>query len=153
MNIKKYEEVKILQDKTLNEIKRDFKAQTIITAILVILALIICFKAWDTAVKCEELEKYKRSPEDTREIDYGDLNYLLDNSKEIFHSYNINDAGDIYIRNYNSINSLKDEAVHYEGKMYFKSRGRIANYILEDVSKHHNYIKIYEIIEKYFEIA
>lgn len=101
----------------------------------------------------EELEKYKRSPEDTREIHYGDLEYLLDNSKEIFHSYNINDAGDIYIRNYNSINSLKDEAVHYEGKMYFKSRGRIANYILEDVSKHHSYTRIYEIIEKYFEIA
>lgn len=32
MKPKKYEEVKILQDKTLNEIKRDFKAQTIITA-------------------------------------------------------------------------------------------------------------------------
>ena len=51
MNIKKYEEVKILQDKTLNEIKRDFKAQTIITAILVILALIICFKAWGFTYK------------------------------------------------------------------------------------------------------
>lgn len=53
MKPKKYEEVKILQDKTLNEIKRDFKAQTIITAILVILALIICFMSWDTAVKYE----------------------------------------------------------------------------------------------------
>ena len=60
MNIKKYEEVKILQDKTLNKIKRDFKAQTIITAILVILALIICFKAWDTAVKYEELKKINK---------------------------------------------------------------------------------------------
>ncbi len=61
MNIKKYEEVKILQDKTLNEIKRDFKAQTIITAILVILALIICFMSWDTAVKYEALKKDKQA--------------------------------------------------------------------------------------------
>lgn len=61
MKPKKYEEVKILQDKTLNEIKRDFKAQTIITAILVILALIICFMAWDTAVKYEALKKDKKA--------------------------------------------------------------------------------------------
>lgn len=101
----------------------------------------------------EELEKYKRSSEDTRKTHYGDLEYLLDNSKEIFHSYNINDAGDIYIRNYNSINDLKDEAVYYESKIHTKNRGRIANYILEDTSKHHDYNKIYEIIKKYFEIA
>ena len=68
MNIKKYEEVKILQDKTLNEIKRDFKAQTIITAILVILALIICFMAWDTAVKYEALKKDKQALEDITEM-------------------------------------------------------------------------------------
>lgn len=47
MKPKKYEIVNYIAmgDKTLNEIKRDFKAQTIITAILVILALIICFMA------------------------------------------------------------------------------------------------------------
>ena len=74
MKPKKYEEVKILQDKTLNEIKRDFKAQTIITTILVILALIICFKAWDTAVKCEMLKKDKEALEET--------NYKLNNMLE-----------------------------------------------------------------------
>lgn len=88
MNIKKYEEVKILQDKTLNEIKRDFKAQTIITAILVILALIICFKAWDTAVKCEMLKKDKEALEDTVKMqrsmisDLEETNYKLNNMLE-----------------------------------------------------------------------
>lgn len=66
--IKSLEEVKMLQDKTLNEIKRDFKIQIVITAILVILALIICFKAWDTAVKYEVLKK-----DNEKEIYEGDI--------------------------------------------------------------------------------
>lgn len=83
MNIKKYEEVKILQDKTLNEIKRDFKAQTIITAILVILALIICFKAWDTAVKYEELKKDKQALEDITEMQRSMISDLEENCREL----------------------------------------------------------------------
>lgn len=84
MNIKKYEEVKILQDKTLNEIKRDFKAQTIITAILVILALIICFKAWDTAVKYEELKKDKQALEDITEMQRSMISDLEENCKDLY---------------------------------------------------------------------
>lgn len=84
MNIKKYEEVKILQDKTLNEIKRDFKAQTIITAILVILALIICFKAWDTAVKYEELKKDKQALEDITEMQRSMISDLEANCKDLY---------------------------------------------------------------------
>lgn len=68
MNIKKYEEVRREQNRLGNEIKRDFKAQTIITAILVILALIICFMAWDTAVKYEALKKDKQALEDITEM-------------------------------------------------------------------------------------
>lgn len=66
MKQKKYEIANYIAmgDKNLNEIKRDFKAQTIITAILVILALIICFMAWDTAVKYEALKKDKQALED-----------------------------------------------------------------------------------------
>lgn len=88
MKPKKYEEVKILQDKTLNEIKRDFKAQTIITAILVILALIICFMSWDTAVKYEALKKDKQALEDITEMqrsmisDLEETNYKLNNMLE-----------------------------------------------------------------------
>lgn len=84
MNIKKYEEVKILQDKTLNEIKRDFKAQTIITAILVILALIICFKAWDTAVKCEALKKDKQALEDITGMQRSMISDLEENCKDLY---------------------------------------------------------------------
>ena len=84
MKPKKYEEVKILQDKTLNEIKRDFKAQTIITAILVILSLIICFKAWDTAVKYEALKKDKQALEDLTEAQSSMISDLEANCKELF---------------------------------------------------------------------
>lgn len=84
MNIKKYEEVKILQDKTLNEIKRDFKAQTIITTILVILALIICFKAWDTAVKYEALKKDKQALEDITEMQRSMISDLEENCKDLY---------------------------------------------------------------------
>ena len=84
MKPKKYEEVKILQDKTLNEIKRDFKAQTIITAILVILALIICFKAWDTAVKYEALKKEKEALEDLTETQNSMISDLEENCKDLY---------------------------------------------------------------------
>lgn len=81
--IKSLEEVKMLQDKTLNEIKRDFKAQTIITAILVILALIICFKAWDTAVKYEALKKDKQALEDLTEAQSSMISDLEENLKRL----------------------------------------------------------------------
>lgn len=84
MNIKKYEEVKILQDKTLNEIKRDFKAQTIITTILVILALIICFMSWDTAVKYEALKKEKQALEDLTEMQSSMIADLEANCKDLY---------------------------------------------------------------------
>ena len=84
MKPKKYEEVKILQDKTLNEIKRDFKAQTIITAILVILALIICFKAWDTAVKYEALKKEKEALEDLTKTQSSMISDLEANCKDLY---------------------------------------------------------------------
>ena len=84
MNIKKYEEVKILQDKTLNEIKRDFKAQTIITAILVILALIICFMSWNTAVKYEALKKDKQALEDITKMQRSMISDLEENCKDLY---------------------------------------------------------------------
>ena len=84
MKPKKYEEVKILQDKTLNEIKRDFKAQTIITAILVILALIICFMSWDTAVKYEALKKDKQALEYLTEMQRSMISDLEENCKDLY---------------------------------------------------------------------
>ena len=101
----------------------------------------------------EELENYKRESDDNREKRYGDLEYLLDDSKEIMYRYNVNDSGDIYIINHESINRLKEEASYYELQGYKDSRRYISKKIIEDVSKHHNHQKIREIIEKYFEIA
>lgn len=101
----------------------------------------------------EELERYKRESDDTREIQYGDLEYLLDDTKQIFCSYNVNDAGDIYIRNHNSINRLKDDAIYYEKNKYLKDRRYITKKITEDIAIHHSYNTIREIVEKYFEIA
>lgn len=82
--IKSLEEVKMLQDKTLNEIKRDFKAQTIITSILVILALIICFMSWDTAVKYEALKKDKQALEDITEMQRSMISDLEENCKDLY---------------------------------------------------------------------
>lgn len=68
MKPKKYEEVKILQDKTLKEIKRDLKIQSIIIAVLVILALVICFKAMSLAIDYEALEYEKQELEQVVEM-------------------------------------------------------------------------------------
>ena len=86
MKPKKYEIANYIAmgDKTLNEIKRDFKAQTIITAILVILALIICFKAWDTAVKYEALKKEKQALEDLTETQISMIADLEENCKDLY---------------------------------------------------------------------
>ena len=86
MKPKKYEIANYIAmgDKTLNEIKRDFKAQTIITTILVILALIICFTAWDTAVKYEALKKEKQALEDLTETQSSMISDLEANCKDLY---------------------------------------------------------------------
>lgn len=86
MKAKKYEIANYIAmgDKTLNEIKRDFKAQTIITAILVILALIICFMSWNTAVKYEALKKEKQALEDITEMQRSMISDLEENCKNLY---------------------------------------------------------------------
>lgn len=86
-------------DKTLNEIKRDFKAQTIITAILVILALIICFMSWDTAVKYEALKKDKQALEDITEMQRSMISDLEENLKDLFTQVEDLKEGVVYGRN------------------------------------------------------
>ena len=68
MKIKNLEEVKIHQDKTLRKIKRDFKIQTAFMTILVVLALIICFKSMKIAIEYAELEKEKEALEEIIEV-------------------------------------------------------------------------------------
>ena len=101
----------------------------------------------------EELEKYKRDTEDTRETHFGDLKYLPDDSKELFYRYNVNDTGDIYIIHHESINRLKEEAIYYELNGYKDSRRYISQKVIKDVSQHHYYETIKRIVTKYFEIA
>lgn len=84
LKIKNLEEVTIQRNKLSDEIKRDFKAQTIITAILVILALIICFMSWDTAVKYEALKKDKQALEDITEMQRSMISDLEENCKDLY---------------------------------------------------------------------
>lgn len=86
MKPKKYEIANYIAmgDKTLNEIKRDFKAQTMITVILVILALIICFMSWDTAVKYEALKKDKQALEDITKMQRSMIADLEENCRDLY---------------------------------------------------------------------
>ena len=68
MNIKKYEEVRREQNRLSDELKRDFKIQTVITVIVSILAIIVCFKAMSLAIDYEALEKEKQALEEYIEI-------------------------------------------------------------------------------------
>ena len=84
MKIKNYEEVKILQDKTLNEIKRDYKIMTVFMAILIILALVICFKAMSLAIDYETLEQEKQALEDLTETQSSMIADLEENCKDLY---------------------------------------------------------------------
>lgn len=66
MKTKSLEEVKYtaLKDKTLNEIKRDYKIQTVLIVIVSILAIIVCFKAMSLAIDYEALNKEKKALEE-----------------------------------------------------------------------------------------
>lgn len=69
MKIKSLEEVTIQRNKLSDEIKRDFKIQTVLIIILAILALIICFKSMKLAIDYEALKKEKKALEEYIEIE------------------------------------------------------------------------------------
>ena len=99
-----------------------------------------------------ELEKYKRKGNDNREIHLGDIEYLINSDNELMYRCNINDDGDIYIINHDSIDRLKEEAVHYEIEGYKHSRYITVN-VMTDISNHHSYKEVRRIIEKRFIVA
>lgn len=66
--IKSLEEVTQLRDTTLKEIKRDFKIQTILMIILVILSLYVCFKSMILARDYDILNQEKQALEEYIEI-------------------------------------------------------------------------------------
>lgn len=84
MKPKKYEEVKILQGKTLNEIKRDYKIQTVLIVIVSILALIVCFKLMSLAIDYEALKKDKQALEDITEMQRSMISDLEANCKDLY---------------------------------------------------------------------
>lgn len=99
----------------------------------------------------EELEKYKRSDDCTKDIDYGDLAYKP--TEKISSRYNVNDWGDIYFISAKFANKLIYDAIDY----YECSRRECAGYkkkiVIEDVAEHHSYDKVKEILIKHFEIV
>ena len=73
-----------MRDKTLKEIKRDFKIQTILMIILVILSLYVCFRSMKLAVDYEALEKEKQALEDTVEMQSSMIADLEENCKDLY---------------------------------------------------------------------
>lgn len=99
MKPKKYEEVKILQDKTLNEIKRDFKIQTVLIIILAIMTLVVCFKSMSLAIDYEALKKEKEALEDLTETQSSMISDLEENLRDLFTQVEDLKEGVVYGRN------------------------------------------------------
>lgn len=71
-------------DKTLNEIKRDFKIQTALIIILSIMTLIVCFKLMSLAIDYEALKKDKQALEDITEMQRSMISDLEANCKDLY---------------------------------------------------------------------
>lgn len=84
LKIKSLEEAEILKDKTLSEIKRDFKIETALITILVILALIICFKAMELSIDYEELKQEKETYKDLAEMQNSMIADLEENCNKLY---------------------------------------------------------------------
>lgn len=98
-----------------------------------------------------ELMAYKRDEGKQKELDAGDLDYIK--SDEIRRRYNINDSGDIYFIQSPYANYCMSVAIEYREDSIRESRGFQKKVITNAIEKHHNYNKVKEILEKYFEIA
>lgn len=82
--IKTLEEAKILKDKTLNEITRDFKIQSILITILAILAIIVCFGNMKQTIDYEELKQEKEAYEDLVEMQKSMIVDLEENCNKLY---------------------------------------------------------------------
>jgi len=99
-----------------------------------------------------ELMAYKREQENKRGIYLGDLDEKYTYGG-ICPRYNINDSGDIYFTQTHFANNCKDIAIQYARDSFKESRGYKKKAVVEAISKHHNYNRVKEIVEKYFEIV
>ena len=72
------------QNKLGNEIKRDYKIQTVLIVIVSILALIVCFKAMSLVIDYEALKKEKEALEDLTETQSSMISDLEANCKDLY---------------------------------------------------------------------
>jgi hypothetical protein len=102
-----------------------------------------------------ELIKYKRGdPQEWHKPIQDSLSDLTYHKEDkVYGRYNINDIGDIYFINSSHCNSLKNEAIAYAETSLIESRGYKKKAMVEDIQKHHNFMIVKEILEKYFAIA
>jgi len=103
--------------------------------------------------RCKELimalEDYKRTNKE-RAYAFGDVGYHTE--EVINRRYNVNDAGDIYFINSNSINELKEVAEDYFLTSYKESRPYQRKEITHNIYQHHRFDEVQKIVEQYFNI-
>lgn len=84
MKTKSLEEVKVQRNKLQDEIKRDYKIQTVLIVIVSILAIIVCFKAMSLAIDYEALNKEKKVLEECIETQSSMISDLEENCRELY---------------------------------------------------------------------
>jgi len=102
-----------------------------------------------------ELNTYKRDEGSTKPMNLGDLEYVHDilKSSEIRSRYNINDSGDIYFLQSDSEQRCKDMAAEYHEISRRESRGFKSKAVKTAIAEHHDRTKVYDIVQKHFDIA
>jgi hypothetical protein len=99
-----------------------------------------------------ELNNYKSGGKDSVDTKQSDPFYQYADG-EIRHRYNVNADGDIYFINGGYVNYLQSVIREYAMDARRMAQGFKKKKVLEDIWKFHNYDKVFEIIEKHFEIA
>ena len=84
LKINSLEEVTKQRNKLSDEIKRDYKIQTVLIVIVSILALIVCFKSMKLAIDYEALKKEKKALEDLTETQNSMIADLEENCKDLY---------------------------------------------------------------------
>lgn len=93
-----------------------------------------------------ELEVYKRSKDDVRPINYGDLDYIGSRGTR----YNINDSGDIYFELYGNANGALGAIKGYWEDTRREIQGFQRKDTVEKISEHHDKYAILNIVERHF---
>lgn len=108
----------------------------------------------DFTERCKEfimaLEDYKRENKE-QPYRFGDIGYHS-SEDTICRRYNVNDAGDIYFINSNSINELMGVAEDYFLTSYKESRPYQRKEITHNIYQHHKFDEVQKIVEQYFNI-